>query len=107
MTDGRLSQAELDDLKSAQSDPSGRGAMGDSARRRKGFMVGPCPLHSADPHARDSTSFECTADSWVCATCADGGDVIKLVALREGLDPQKDFRKVVEDPRRQAPGRRA
>ncbi|MDQ0301399.1 DUF7146 domain-containing protein [Ancylobacter polymorphus] len=49
----------------------------------KGAMVGPCPLHSTDPQAKDSTSFECWEDGWVCATCADGGDVFKLVMLHE------------------------
>jgi hypothetical protein len=61
----------------------------------KGF-TGPCPLHSKDPAARDSTSFECDGEGWVCASCADGGDVFKLVALRNGMDPKKDFVQVVE-----------
>jgi hypothetical protein len=60
-------------------------------RRHGKKFVGPCPLHSPDPAARDSTSFECEADGWVCATCHDGGDVIRLVALRHGLDPRRDF----------------
>jgi hypothetical protein len=61
--------------------------------RRKGTkMIGPCPLHSPNPHARDSTAFECNADGWVCASCQDGGDVLKLVMLREQLD----FPKAVE-----------
>jgi hypothetical protein len=54
--------------------------------------VGPCPLHSSDPQARDSTSFECDADGWVCARCQDGGDVIRLVMLREKVD----FRGAIE-----------
>lgn len=54
-----------------------------SLRKHGKKLMGPCPLHSPNPHARDSTSFECDADGWVCATCADGGDVIKLVMLRE------------------------
>ena len=54
-------------------------------------FVGPCPLHSADPEARDSISFECDAEGWVCAVCHDGGDVLRLVALRHGLDPRADF----------------
>ena len=51
----------------------------------KGGMVGPCPLHSANPNAKDSTSFECWADGWVCATCQDGGDIFKLVMLHDGV----------------------
>jgi hypothetical protein len=54
--------------------------------------VGPCPLHSPNPQARDSTSFECDADGWVCARCEDGGDVIRLVMLREKVD----FRRAVD-----------
>jgi hypothetical protein len=49
-------------------------------------MIGPCPLHSPDPQANDSTSFECDAEGWVCATCQDGGDVVALVMRREGID---------------------
>jgi len=54
--------------------------------------VGPCPLHSPNPQARDSTSFECDADGWVCARCENGGDVIRLVMLRQKVD----FRRAVE-----------
>jgi hypothetical protein len=54
-------------------------------RKGKGY-VGPCPIHSPDPTARDSTGFECSADGWMCAVCQDGGDVIKLVMRREGIE---------------------
>jgi Family of unknown function (DUF5906)/CHC2 zinc finger len=65
--------------------------------RKKGKkFIGPCPLHSRDPKAKDSTSFECEADRWVCAVCHNGGDVIKLVALYHGLDPRADFLAVVD-----------
>jgi hypothetical protein len=67
------------------------------ALRAKGKKwIGPCPLHSPDPHARDSTSFECDAEGWVCAVCHQGGDQIKLVALYHGLDPKADFLRAVE-----------
>jgi len=95
VTSARITEAELEDLKQRNPCDVVAGAWV-SLRRHGQKMIGPCPLHSPDPHARDSTSFECDADGWVCATCADGGDVIKLVALRENLDPQKDFRKVIE-----------
>ena len=55
-------------------------------RKRGRKMIGPCPLHSPRPEARDSTAFECDADGWVCAVCHDGGDVFKLVMLREQID---------------------
>lgn len=56
-----------------------------SGRGRSGKYVGPCPVCSDDPQSKDATRFECDADKWVCAVCADGGDVIKLVRKREGL----------------------
>jgi hypothetical protein len=58
------------------------------ALRRGGKLglIGPCPMHSRNEKAADSTSFECNAEGWVCASCEDGGDVIKLVMLRENLD---------------------
>jgi DNA primase len=55
-------------------------------RRKGNGFVGPCPFHSKDPQARDSTSFECWSDAWICAVCCDGGDVIKLVMMHEGID---------------------
>lgn len=66
--------------------------------RRGGKLgqVGPCPLHSPNPNARDSTAFECDAERWVCASCQDGGDVVKLVALHHGLRPREDFLEVVK-----------
>jgi len=65
-------------------------------RKRGKKYIGPCPLHSADPAAKDSTSFECDAEGWVCAVCHDGGDVLRLVALRHGLDPRADFLAVID-----------
>lgn len=58
-------------------------------------LSGPCPLHSPDPNAVDSTSFACNDEAWVCTNCG-GGDVIALVARRHGLDPRQDFRKAID-----------
>jgi CHC2 zinc finger len=55
-------------------------------RRRGAKLVGPCPICSRDIQGRSATRFEATADTWVCAVCADGGDVIRLVERAEGLD---------------------
>ncbi len=55
-------------------------------RRSGKKYIGPCPLHSPDPAAPDSTSFECDADGFVCAVCNDGGDVVRLAMKREGVD---------------------
>ena len=78
-------------------------------------MIGPCPVHSPDRQAKDSTSFECDAVEWMCATCCDGGDVIRLVQLVEfgggsgnsflrAIDWLGGVREVdpAEDPRREA-----
>lgn len=91
-----ISDAAIDELK--QRNPCDQVAAQWVTLRRGGKlgMVGPCPLHSPDPNARDSTSFECNAEGWVCASCADGGDVIKLTALRHGLHPRDDFRRILE-----------
>ncbi|MBI1202564.1 MAG: DNA primase [Rhodopseudomonas sp.] len=95
-----FSRAQIDELRARE--PVSKWAAtwvslrpGSSKFKRAGF-TGPCPLHSLRTDARDSTSFECDAEGWVCATCGDGGDIFKLVALRHGLDPRRDFSKVVE-----------
>ncbi len=80
-----ISDAALADLKARN--PCDRVAAQWVKLRRHGKkMIGPCPLHSPNPAARDSTAFECDADGWVCAVCNAGGDQIKLVMLREGID---------------------
>jgi CHC2 zinc finger len=49
-------------------------------------MVGPCPICSRDRQGKSASRFEATTDGWVCAVCADGGDIIGLVMKAEGLD---------------------
>ncbi len=81
----RLTPAQLDDLKAHNS--CEQWARRWVRLRRHGVKwIGPCPLHSPDPQANDSTSFECDAASWVCAVCSKGGDVIALVMEKEALD---------------------
>jgi hypothetical protein len=55
-------------------------------RRRGAKLVGPCPICSTDRQGRTASRFEATEDAWVCAVCADGGDVIRLVQRAEALD---------------------
>jgi hypothetical protein len=90
-----ISETAIEDLKNRN--PCDKVAGQWVTLRRGGRLgkVGPCPLHSPDPKARDSTAFECGADQWVCAVCRDGGHVIKLVALYHGLDPKADFLEAV------------
>lgn len=82
-----ISEAALEDLRARNPVPDIAGSWVSLRRGSKaGRMVGPCPMHSTNPQARDSVSFECWAEGWVCAACQDGGDVIRLVELRERLD---------------------
>lgn len=89
-----LTPAQIDDLKRRNPCHGVAGQWVSLRPKGKGY-VGPCPLHSKDSQARDSTSFECDDAGWKCAVCTDGGDVIKLVALVHGLDPARDFRKAI------------
>lgn len=52
-------------------------------RRSGGKQVGPCPVCGG---GKGAGRFEVKADgeSWVCAVCEDGGDVIRLVEKIEG-----------------------
>lgn len=95
----KLTAAQIDDLKRRNPCHEVAGQYvalrPGSSKFGPGGFTGPCPLHSRDAQARDSTSFECSAEGWVCASCQDGGDVIKLVALASGLDPERDFRRAL------------
>lgn len=95
----RLTDRQLDDLKARHpvSEVAGhevRLRRGSSRYGRDGF-TGPCPICSTDTQKRSASKFECNADSWVCAVCADGGDVIRLKARLAGLDPKRDFARIV------------
>ena len=80
-----ISEAALHDLKNRNPVHEVAGRWVSLRRHGKGF-IGPCPFHSKNPQARDSTSFECDVESWVCAVCCDGGDVIRLVKLYKRCD---------------------
>lgn len=54
-------------------------------RRHGDHWIGQCPACSTDPD-KPGTRFEVWPDHWVCAACEQGGDVIRLVMLREGRD---------------------
>ncbi len=80
----RFSAADLDDIKA-------RNPLADVAggyvklRRAGGRLVGPCPICGG---RATSQRFEILDDgeSWACAVCPNGGDVIRLVQLLEGCD---------------------
>lgn len=78
----RFTPQDLDDIKA-------RNSLADVAcsyvqlRRAGGRLTGPCPICGGKV---TSQRFEILADgeSWVCAVCPDGGDVIRLVEKAEG-----------------------
>lgn len=84
MTD-RLTQQQLDELKVLN--PCDQvAAQWVRLRGRGRKKMGPCPICSDDRQAKAPTRFEVTPESWVCAVCSDGGDVIKLVQKVNGWD---------------------
>ena len=93
----KFSAAQLDDIRARNPVNKVAGDWVSLRAQRQGEFPwsGPCPLHSPDPNARDSTSFACNDDAWVCSNCG-GGDVFTLMALRHGLDPKRDFVQAVE-----------
>jgi hypothetical protein len=86
----RLSQAEIDDIR-ARNPIEHVAEQYVRLRRAAGRLVGPCPMCGG---RATSQRFEVFAneDSWACAVCHDGGDVIRLVEKVEGLD----FRAAIE-----------
>lgn len=85
MAEGRLSDAQLVELKGRH--PCDQVAAQWVTLRRAGRkMRGACPVCSDDKQSRKAARFECDAEGWVCAVCADGGDVIKLVQKVQGCD---------------------
>lgn len=86
----RLSPDDLDDIKARNPLEAVAGGYV-KLRRAGGRLVGPCPICGG---RATSQRFEITKDneSWVCAVCPDGGDVIHLVMKAEGCD----FRAAIE-----------
>lgn len=87
---GRISDHELEDIKARHSLADIAGGYV-KLRRAGKRLVGPCPICGGRV---GSQRFEVLAggDSWVCAVCQDGGDVIRLVEKVEGCD----FRGAIE-----------
>ena len=92
----RFTPSQIDDLKARNPVPAVAGQWVTlRAKGRAGKFVGPCPLCSVG-ESRTAQRFECDSEKWVCAVCPDGGDVIRLVARRAGLDPKRDFTRAIE-----------
>jgi len=87
---GLISDQELEDIKARHSLADIAG--GYVKLRRAGMrLVGPCPICGGKA---SSQRFEILAggESWVCAVCREGGDVIRLVEKVDGCD----FRQAIE-----------
>jgi len=94
----RLSPDDLDDIKARNPLEAVAGGyvklrrLGGTERDPlSGRLVGPCPICGG---RATSQRFEIPkgGESWVCAVCPDGGDVIHLVMKAEGCD----FRSAIE-----------
>lgn len=53
-------------------------------RRAAGRLVGPCPICGGKVTSQRFEVIE-KSESWVCAVCPDGGDVIRLIEKVEGI----------------------
>jgi hypothetical protein len=86
----RMTEDELDDIRARNPIADVAGGY-TKLRRAGGKLVGPCPICGGKV---TSQRFEVTSDgeSWLCAVCPDGGDVIRLVEKVEGCD----FRAAIE-----------
>jgi hypothetical protein len=80
----RFTAQDLDDIRA-------RNALADVAggyvklRRAAGRLIGPCPICGGRPTSQRFEILQ-NGESWVCAVCPDGGDVIRLVEKAEGCD---------------------
>lgn len=88
----KLTDAQLDDLRDrnpCQDIAAQR--YGVKLRRHGNGFIGSCPLCSTDLKSGSATRFEIkdAGRKWVCASCGQGGDVIKLVQLVEGISFRK------------------
>lgn len=86
----RITEDELDDIRARN--PIADVASGyTKLRRAGGKLVGPCPICGGRTSSQRFEVIE-KDQSWVCAVCPDGGDVIRLVEKVEGCD----FRAAIE-----------
>lgn len=115
----KLTDAQLDELRDRNPTADIAAQFYGVALRRHGTgFIGSCPLCSKDLKSRAATRFEVKPNgNWVCASCGQGGDVIKLVQLAEGLsfpaacrrlggaadiDPAEEKRRAAEREAKQA-----
>jgi hypothetical protein len=92
MAAGRISDAQLIEIKGRHPCDVVAGGMTTLRRGGKLGQVGACPICAKNKSSKRATEFECNAEGWVCAKCGDGGDVIKLIRKVTG----KDFHEAIE-----------
>ena len=85
----RLSDDELDDIR-ARNPVAAVAGQYVKLRSAGGRLVGPCPICGGGASSGRFRVFD--DESWGCAVCPDGGDVIRLVEKVEGCD----FRAAIE-----------
>src|SRR3954469_322392 len=79
-----LTPEDLDDIKARN--PLAEVAGGYvKLRRVAGQLVGPCPVCGGRITSQ-RFAIKDNGESWVCAVCPDGGDVIRLVQKVDGCD---------------------
>lgn len=84
-----ISAGALDELRARNPVAEVAQQLGARLKRAGRTMMGTCPVCGGGKTAQ---RFEIKGEQWVCAVCADGGDVISLVQKVKGLD----FRGAVE-----------
>lgn len=93
--------AQIEDIKQRNRVDEAAGRLVDlrNARPTRDFphgrQIGPCPFCSRDARSKTDSRFEADGERWVCAACADGGDIIAFVAKERGLDPRHDFLQIL------------
>lgn len=73
----------------------------DTITQKKGRNTYICPLcNSGDNGGKNTPAFTVNGDIWHCFACNQGGDLLNLVALKNGLDYKTQFREVAEQASR-------
>lgn len=80
----RFTPQDLDDIRARNSLADVAGGYV-KLRRAGSKLVGPCPICGGKVNSQRFEILD-NGESWVCAVCPDGGDVIRLVEKAEGCD---------------------
>lgn len=95
----RFTEREIEDLKARHpcAAVAGEWVKLKRLRSRKGFtQQGPCIACSSGTLGKGDARAAYGVNTWACAACGGGGDLIALWAARHGLDAKRDFVAIVE-----------